>query len=113
MSEQQGYLLGGIAIAALITFALRAFPFALMKVAQRYDRVFRFLGRVMPPGMMVILAVYAAASLRWADAAQAGVSAIALLVVVLCEHLRRQPLLSISAGLAVYVLGQSLLAGHG
>ncbi|MBV7434358.1 AzlD domain-containing protein [Cardiobacteriaceae bacterium TAE3-ERU3] len=110
MSDQHIYLLGGIFISAALTFALRAFPFALMRVAQRHDRLFRFLGRVMPPGMMVILAIYAAVSLRWSGAGQAGVSIVALLVVMVLEHIKRQPLLSIGVGLAVYITGQSLLA---
>lgn len=110
MAEQHIYLLGGILIAAVLTFALRAFPFALMRMAQRYDRLFRFLGRVMPPGMMVILAVYASVSLQWHNRWESLVSIFALLVVLILEHVKRQPLLSIGAGLMVYVAGQSLLA---
>lgn len=110
MSEQDIYLLGGIFISAMLTFALRAFPFALMRVAQRHHHLFRFLGRVMPPGMMVILATYAAVSLRWSGTGPAGVSIVALLVVVILEHCKRQPLLSIGVGLIVYVGGQSVQA---
>ena len=110
MTEHHIYLLGGILISAALTFALRAFPFALMRLTQRHDRLFRFLGRVMPPGMMVILAIYSSVSLHWSGSGQAGVSLLALLVVMVLEHIKRQPLLSISAGLAVYVGGQSMLA---
>ncbi|UJF25055.1 AzlD domain-containing protein [Suttonella sp. R2A3] len=110
MSESSLYLLAGIVISASLTFVLRAFPFALMRVAKRYDGIFRFLGQVMPPGMMVILALYAALSLKWSQPAQGSISALALLLVVLVEHRTRQPLLSIGVGLAVYVAGQSVLA---
>ncbi len=110
MTDQALYLLGGVCISALLTFALRAFPFTLMHFARRHQRLFCFLGKVMPPGMMVILAVYATMSLAWGSAKSAAVSAVALLTVIILEYRRRQPLLSIGVGLLIYVVGQSFLA---
>ncbi|MFC2279523.1 MAG: branched-chain amino acid ABC transporter, partial [Cardiobacterium hominis] len=53
-----------VLVSALITLALRAFPFLLARIARRYDTTFAWLGRVMPPGVMTILALYAARTLK-------------------------------------------------
>ena len=102
------YLISAIILAALITVALRAFPFALIKIARRHERLFAFLGAVMPPGIMAILAIYAIATLRW-QAHQAWVSIAALAILVFLEHRLRQPVISLCVALAVNVGGQSLL----
>lgn len=101
-----------ILISALATFGLRAFPFILIKIARRYDNFFRYLGAVMPPGIMTILTIYCVVSLYWDSPAKAIVSLLALGVVIGLEHFRRQPILSICAGLTVYVFGQSLIQGN-
>lgn len=100
-----------ILISALATFGLRAFPFVLIKIAHRYDNLFRYLGAVMPPGIMTILTIYCVVNLYWHTPLKAIVSLLALLVVMILEHLRRQPILSICTGLTIYVIGQSLVAG--
>lgn len=106
--RQDYYLLGAILLSAAITVMLRAFPFVLVKIARRYQTVFAFLGVVMPPGIMAILAVYGIIHLRW-QGAQAAISIAALAVLVLLEHRLRQPVISLCVALAVYVIGQSLL----
>lgn len=102
------YLIAAIAVSAVITIALRAFPFVLMKVAHRHQALFAFLGAVMPPGIMAILAIYTITTLHWQEA-RATVSIVALLVLVLLEHFLRQPVISLCTALVIYVAGQSLL----
>ncbi|MDO5091385.1 MAG: AzlD domain-containing protein [Cardiobacteriaceae bacterium] len=103
-----GYVIAAIAVCAVITIALRAFPFVLVKVAHRRQALFAFLGAVMPPGIMAILAIYGITTLQW-QGAQAVVSAVALVVLVLLEHRLRRPVISLCSALALYVAGQSLL----
>ena len=103
------YLISAIVIAALITLALRAFPFVLIKAARRHERLFAYLGAVMPPGIMAILALYAISTLQW-QGHSAWISLMALIVLIALEHRLRQPVISLCVALAVYVIGQSLLA---
>ena len=102
------YVLAGIAVSAVVTLALRAFPFLLMKVARRHQALFSFLGAVMPPGIMAILAIFAVSALQW-QGRQAAVSAVALLLLVGLEHRLHRPVVSLCCALAVYVFGQSWL----
>lgn len=60
-------ILAAIAVSAAATFALRALPFVLLKYAKRYQKLFAFLGNVMPPGMMMILSLYCLAGLYWSS----------------------------------------------
>ena len=99
-----------VLVSALITFALRAFPFLLARIARRYDTTFAWLGRVMPPGVMTILALYAASTLKWQPASAAAVSALALIAVIALEHRWRNPVISVLGGMSLYIAGQSLLA---
>lgn len=103
------HLIAAIVITGLITLALRAFPFVLMKAARRHEALFAFLGAVMPPGIMAILAIYGITTLKWQQQS-AWVSAISLILLVILEHRLRQPVISLCSALAVYVLGQSLIA---
>lgn len=105
-------IIAAIAVSAAATFALRALPFVLLKYAKRYQKLFAFLGNVMPPGMMMILSLYCLAGLYWSSWAQAGISFLACATVLLLQHVRRQAVLSICCGLAVYVIGQSLLKAY-
>ena len=106
----QSHIAVAVLVSSLITLALRAFPVILTRVARRHDALFTWLGRVMPPGVMAILAVYAASTLKWQPASAAAVSALALLSVIVLEHRWRNPVLSIVGGMSLYIAGQSLLA---
>ena len=69
-----------------------------------------WLGRVMPPGVMTILALYAASTLKWQPASAAAISALALIAVIALEHRWRNPVISVLGGMSLYIAGQSLLA---
>ena len=64
----------------------------------------------MPPGVMTILTIYAASTLKWQPASAAAVSALALITVIVLEHRWRNPVLSIVGGMSLYIAGQSLPA---
>ena len=98
------FLVAGVAVAGLVTLALRALPFAALRPLRR-SRFVQALGRWMPAGILLILA---AVILRDQIVAQPG-RAWAVLVataVTIAVHLigRRRALLSIAAGTACYVL---------
>ena len=98
------YLLGAVAIGSIITIALRALPFAILKPLRR-SKFVAALGRWMPAGILFILAVVilrdelvARTDHWWAViAATAATIAVHLLA-------RRRAVLSVAAGTACYIL---------
>ena len=97
------YLITAVVVSGLITFALRALPFAALK-RLRKSRFVQSLGRWMPAGILLILAVVV---LRDEFTARAGAAwiVISATLVTIAVHLLfgRRALLSIGAGTACYV----------
>ncbi|PRI11331.1 branched-chain amino acid transporter AzlD [Leucobacter massiliensis] len=98
------YLIAAIAISGLITFGLRALPFAILKPLRR-SRLVQRLGIWMPAGLLCILVIavlrdeiLARPGYLWAIAAA---TAVTVIVHLTCK---RRALLSIAAGTACYVV---------
>lgn len=96
------YMLGALTLILLVTFALRALPFAFIAPV-RSSLLLRFLGAHMPVGIMVILTVYTLAGTPLTGQATGRV-AIALGVGVGLHLWRANSLLSIVAGTGLYVI---------
>ena len=101
------YLIGMLAVAGLLSFLLRAAPFLLFGRGKEPPPVVRYLGRVLAPAVIAMLVVYCfvgyvkdgslASSLH-------GVAELAAAALTVGLHLwRRNPLLSIAAGTALYM----------
>ena len=92
-----------VAVASLCTILVRALPFALFGRSGRPGRGVLYLGRVLPPAVMAILVVYCLKATTFA--ALAGfVPQLAAVTAVAALHLwRRNTLLSIAGGTAVYM----------
>ena len=103
------YLIAAVALAAVITFALRALPFAVIEPL-RSSRLVELAVR-MPAGLMVILVVYLLRDVPAKAPAAAAVTVAAALVVAVLHLWRSSALLSIFAGTGVYVLATNLLVG--
>lgn len=103
------YLILAVVVSGLITLALRALPFAILKPLRK-SRFVQALGRWMPAGILLILAVVI---LRGEALSRPGDlwSIAAATVVTVVVHLlgRRRALLSIAAGTTCYVLLLNLL----
>jgi branched-subunit amino acid transport protein AzlD len=102
------YLVAAVVLAATITFALRALPFAVIEPL-RASRLAGELAVRMPAGLMLILVVYLLREVPTRPSAAAAVTVAAALVVVVLHLWRSNFLLSILAGTAVYVLATNLL----
>ncbi len=102
------YLIAAVALAAVITFALRALPFAVIEPL-RSSRLAAELAVRMPAGLMLILVVYLLRDIPAKAPAAAAVTVAAALVVVVLHLWRSSALLSIFAGTAGYVLATNLL----
>ena len=102
------YLIAAVALAAAITFALRALPFAAIEPL-RSSRLAAELAVHMPAGLMLILVVYLLRDVPARAPAAAAVAVAAALLVVVLHLSRSSALLSIFAGTAAYVLATNLL----
>lgn len=102
------YVTAAIVGMALVTFFLRALPFAAGPWLRRHRVVYK-LGNNLPLAIMVLLVAHTA----WEHAQKRGglpwPEALAILLVLFLQWRLRQPLLSIAAGTALYVIALLLL----
>ncbi|WBO62050.1 branched-chain amino acid transporter permease [Streptomyces camelliae] len=104
------YLVAAVLVAAAVTWALRALPFAVLGPL-RASRTVRYLQSRMPAGIMVILVVYCLRDLPVTHTAV--LAPLAALTVTVGVHLwRRNAPLSILAGTAVHVALASTVFAH-
>ncbi|MFC9279125.1 branched-chain amino acid transporter permease [Streptomyces collinus] len=104
------YAVAAILVAAAVTWALRALPFAAL-APLRASTTVRYLSRRMPAGVMVILVLYCLRDLPVTEARAAA--PLAALAVTAALHLwRRNALLSILGGTAVHVTLASTVFTH-
>lgn len=96
------YIWGVILVGTLATFATRALPFVVLGCYAQHP-LLRFLGRYLPPVLMVLLVVYATADLAQ-GLPSAAIVALATLTVALLQWRFKNPLISIFAGSLVYAL---------
>lgn len=103
------FVIAAIAISGVITLLLRALPFAVLK-RLRKSKAVQALGRWMPAGILVILAVVVLQGEIAARPGKVWIVAVASVVTVAVHLLgKRRALLSIAAGTTVYVLLLNLL----
>lgn len=98
------YMIAAVVVGGIITVLIRALPFAILKPLRK-SKFVQALGRWMPAGLLVILAVVMLAGEISARPNKLWIIAIASAVTVV-THLfaGRHALLSIFAGTAVYVV---------
>lgn len=103
------YLIAGVAVGGLITLALRAAPFAVLK-RLRKSRLVLALGRWMPAGIVLILAVSVlAGEIRSNPARVWALLAATAFTVIVHLAVRRRAALSIAAGTGCYIALINLL----
>ena len=91
-----------VGVSAAVTWALRALPFAVL-APMRHSTVVRYLSVHMPVGVMLMLAIYTLHGAQ-RDTPREVLFLVIGVVVTAGLHLwRRQALLSILVGTAVYV----------
>lgn len=99
--ETAGYLLTVIAVITAATFLTRVLPFVLLyKVADHHILI--FLGKYLPPVMMVLLVVY---TFKGEDLASTGfLPELGCLALTAILHLAfKHPLVSILGGTGAYM----------
>ncbi|WAZ19162.1 AzlD domain-containing protein [Streptomyces cinnabarinus] len=104
------YAIAAIGVAAAVTWALRALPFAALAPLRASGTV-QYLSTRMPAGVMIILVAYCLHDLPLTEARAA--TPLAALGTTVGLHLwRRNALLSILGGTAVHVILASTLFAH-
>lgn len=102
------YMLALVAVTGGVTILLRAMPFILFGSGKQPPAVIGYIGRVLSPAAIAMLVVYCmgvyAESRMTAEHMFGAAELIAAAVVVLLQLWRRNPLLSIIAGTAIYMV---------
>ena len=91
------YALQGIAVMALVTFALRALPFVAAQWLEHHPIVHR-LGRFLPPAIMLLLVVHSMlgqardhAGGPWPEMAAVAITAAAPTALASISHIAKPP----------------------
>ena len=93
-----------VLVCAGITLALRAMPFIFFGGKGGVPKKIASLGALLPPAIMAALVVYCLKSVPFGTFADGAKQVLAGAVVVAVHLYRRNTLLSIAAGTAVYML---------
>ncbi|MDF3003513.1 MAG: branched-chain amino acid transport protein AzlD [Bacillota bacterium] len=92
-----------ILVISAVTFGLRATPFLLFSRSGQIPKVIVYLGNVLPPAVMGMLIVYCLKNVSMMNYPH-GISELIAVTVVVGLHLwRKNNLLSIIGGTAVYM----------
>lgn len=92
-----------IAVVALVTWGLRAFPFLLFG-SRPLPRTMQYLGQVLPPAIMTVLVVYCLRDTNLTRYPFGIPELAASALVVVLQIIRKNMYLSIIAGTACYML---------
>jgi branched-subunit amino acid transport protein AzlD len=103
-----GYLIAAVALAAGITFALRALPFAVIEPL-RASRLAAVLADRMPAGLLLILVAYLLRDTPAEAPPAAATTVVAVLLVAVLQWWRANALLSIVSGTALYLLATNVV----
>lgn len=103
MSTNTVHLIAAIAIVALVTWGLRAFPF-LVFGNKRLPQLVRYLGYALPPAIMVILVFYCIRNTSFGEYPYGLAEIISILLVILIHIKKKNMYVSIMAGTICYML---------
>jgi len=101
------YALGALAAMAAVTFGLRALPFLAARFLQSHPMVQR-LGRFLPLAIMTLLLLHTVVGNARQNPSGPWAEVAAVAMVVALQWWRKQALLSILAGTALYVFLRNL-----
>ena len=101
MTDRQ--VLISIVIISLVTIALRALPFILLK-GKKTPAWIEYMGRVLPFAIIGMLVVYCLKGISFTNPAGFAPALIATAVVVLSYVWKQNTLLSIISGTVIYMI---------
>ena len=93
-----------IAVAAIVTFIIRAIPFVAFGGKREVPVTVTYLGKVLPPAIMVILVIYCIKGIHLLSGSH-GIPELLSIAVVIALHVwKRNTLLSIAVGTSLYMI---------
>ena len=98
------YIILAIVISALITFGLRALPFALFRGGRSMPEWMQRLGQILPSAIMAVLIVYCLKGVKSNPIGMGIPGIIAVAVVAASYKWKHNTFISIIAGTAVYMV---------
>ncbi|MGN1135893.1 MAG: branched-chain amino acid transporter permease [Oscillospiraceae bacterium] len=93
-----------VAVIALVTAAIRFFPFMVWNKKRKAPEIIEKLGKILPYAVMGMLVVYCLKDVSFTEAAGFVPELIACIVVIGSYILKRNTLISIVAGTVCYML---------
>ena len=102
MNEKMALLT--ILVASAVTIALRFLPFIIFKGNRETPKIISYLGRYLPYAIMAMLVVYCLKGVSVVAYPFGCPELIAVVVVVLLHIWKRNTLISIAGGTAVYMI---------
>lgn len=93
-----------IGVSAAVTIALRFLPFVIFSGKRETPEVITYLGKYLPYAIMAMLVVYCLKSVNLLAAPFGLPELIGVVAVVLLHLWRRNTLISIAGGTALYML---------
>ena len=97
------YPLAVIGVIAVVTWALRAFPFLLFG-NRPLPKVIRYLGKALPPAIMTVLVIYCLRDISFSQSPFGIPELAACALVVILQAVRKNMYLSIIAGTVCYMV---------
>lgn len=99
-----GYLWSAIAVMALVTAAIRIFPFLIFGRGRKTPKIIDKLSRMLPTAIMGMLVIYCIKDISFATVDGFLPALISILIVVMLHLWQRNTLLSIIGGTVSYML---------
>jgi branched-subunit amino acid transport protein AzlD len=96
------YPIAVIGVIAVVTWALRAFPFLLFG-NRPLPKVIRYLGKALPPAIMTVLVIYCLRDISFSQSPFGIPELAACALVVILQAVRKNMYLSIIAGTVCYM----------
>lgn len=108
LSSSTNYIILMLAIAGGVTFLLRALPFLLFGSGKRSPAVIKYIGKMLSPAAIAMLSLYCFGSYFVQrpplEHCLGAAEILAAITVVLLQWLKGNPLISILAGTAIYMI---------
>ena len=93
-----------ILVVSLGTQVTRWLPFVLFPEQKEPPAVVAYLGKVLPPAMMGLLVVYCFKNVSWLSGSHGAPELLAVAAVVILHLWKKNVLLSIAGGTALYMI---------
>lgn len=93
-----------IAVAAIVTLIIRAVPFVAFGGKREVPGTVTYLGKVLPPAIMVILVIYCVKGINLFTGSHGFPELLSIAVVALLHIWKKNTLLSIAVGTILYMI---------